>query len=85
MNNSLLGFSEVAGKAVWTIYNRRCQRRLMKMGYLEFLKKRPANAVTQPYCDLWHLYKLIRTRKPKVVLEFGRGVLNRDHELRVER
>jgi len=42
-------------------------------GCLAFLKARPEGAFMQPYGDLLLLYKEVRKRKPKVLLEFGSG------------
>lgn len=39
----------------------------------EFLSKRPKNSFPPDFCDLWFLYKTVRIRKPRIVLEFGSG------------
>ncbi len=38
-----------------------------------FVAKRPPNALPPDYADLWFLYRQVKARKPKVVLEFGSG------------
>ena len=49
-------------------------RRVLKnLGYLDFLEKRPPGSFSPETDDLWYLYRLVRSRKPKVILEFGSG------------
>lgn len=49
------------------------QYRLRKRGYLELLKRRPQHALGPDYADLWFLYRTVRRRKPKCIIEFGSG------------
>lgn len=39
----------------------------------DFHNKRPENAISPDFCDLWILYKTVRSRKPNLILEFGSG------------
>jgi hypothetical protein len=47
--------------------------RLRRHVSLEFLKKRPPGAFRPDYADLWFLYRLIRKKKPRCILELGGG------------
>ena len=49
------------------------KRALETRGYLDFLSKRPPEALAPVPADLWSLYKLVRSRKPKMMFEFGSG------------
>ena len=40
---------------------------------LDFLSLRPNHAYEPDFSDFWFLYKTVRRRKPRVVLEFGSG------------
>ena len=51
----------------------RSRRELEQRGYLDFAKKRPPDAFPPDAADLWYLYRLVRTHKPLVILEFGSG------------
>ena len=37
------------------------------------VRDRPAGAIRPEWADLWYLYRLVRTMKPGVILEFGSG------------
>ncbi len=39
----------------------------------DFLTARPAEAFPPDYADLWFLYRTVRRRRPRLVLEFGSG------------
>ncbi len=52
---------------VWARYQ------LWRRSCLAFLPQRPPAAIPPDFDDLWFLYRLIRTRRPKTVLEFGSG------------
>jgi hypothetical protein len=47
--------------------------RLRRRGYLRFFALRPPNAFPPHFTDLWQLYRLVRHRRPRVILEFGSG------------
>jgi hypothetical protein len=53
------------------------KRRLDRCGVLDalaaFVAKRPKGSFKPDYADLWYLYKMVRKRKPRTVLEFGSG------------
>jgi hypothetical protein len=38
-----------------------------------FNSGRPFNAFAPDYADLWFLYRMVRKRKPRIILEFGAG------------
>jgi hypothetical protein len=54
-----------------------CRRKLAQYGALniiaEFTTKQGTKAALPNYHDLWNLYRTVRKRKPKTVLEFGSG------------
>ena len=54
-----------------------CAALLGKQGVLGLLKqfssRRPRDAFTPDYVDLWYLYEHIRTARPKAILELGSG------------
>jgi hypothetical protein len=49
------------------------RRELAARGYLALFARRPSEAKPPVWSDLWFLYRTVRERKPKVVLEFGSG------------
>ncbi|HEX8914853.1 MAG TPA: class I SAM-dependent methyltransferase [Humisphaera sp.] len=49
------------------------ERQLRRHGLLAPFAGRPADAFKPDYADLWYLYKLVRSRRPECVLEFGAG------------
>ncbi|MGI9175445.1 MAG: hypothetical protein ACR2GR_09035 [Rhodothermales bacterium] len=53
-------------------------RRLEQSGVTPFIDEfhatQPGHAIPPCYRDLWFLYKSVRTRRPKVVWEFGSGI-----------
>lgn len=51
----------------------RSRRALQARGYLDFLAKRPPDAIPPEPADLWYLYRLVRRTKPRMILEFGSG------------
>lgn len=53
------------------IYNKWGKFRLRQ--YIHLFQVRPPEAIQPDYSDLWFLYKIVRKRKPKVILEFGSG------------
>jgi hypothetical protein len=71
--------------AVWTFKSERirtyinhlcqlwAQHQLHKREYLDFLRIRPLHAIPPDFADLWFLYKTVRRRKPRCILEFGSG------------
>lgn len=46
---------------------------LSRLKYDTLLQGRPESAIPPVWPDLWFLYRKVRIRKPKVVLEFGSG------------
>ena len=54
-------------------YRRWANYQLSKRGYLDFLPSRPPHAYLPDFSDLWFLYKTVRDRKPRCILEFGSG------------
>lgn len=46
---------------------------LARRDYVKLFDRRPKEAHKPNWIDLWSLYKMIRRRKPKNVLEFGSG------------
>jgi len=40
---------------------------------LDFMKNRPPDAFAPDWADLWFLYKIVREKKPRCILEFGSG------------
>jgi len=54
-------------------YQRWAYYQLNRRGYLDFLKSRPPHAYAPDFSDLWFLYKTVRDRKPRRILEFGSG------------
>lgn len=60
------------GLTLWAKFHFRPSTNLGKV-LAEFQSKRPAKALPPDYADLWFLYKEVRRRKPRVVLEFGGG------------
>lgn len=55
------------------IYRRFGAVELGRRGYLNFLRHRPPNSIRPDCADLWFLYRLVRKRRPRCVLEFGSG------------
>ena len=49
------------------------KRKLAAKMNLDFLSLRPNHAYEPDFSDFWFLYKTVRRRKPRVVLEFGSG------------
>lgn len=49
------------------------RRRLDALGYLSLFEHRPADAKPPVCSDLWFIYRQIRERRPRLVLEFGSG------------
>ena len=49
------------------------RRELAARGHAGLFDRRPAEAKPPVWSDLWFLYRTVRERKPKVVLEFGSG------------
>ena len=47
--------------------------RLSREVALDFLSKRPPNAIPHDFSDLWFLYRTVRLKRPRIVLEFGSG------------
>jgi hypothetical protein len=47
--------------------------KLDRLHYVSLLASRPPQAIAPVWSDLWFLYRTVRARKPKVVLEFGSG------------
>jgi hypothetical protein len=45
----------------------------MRLPHVELVKGAPKSAFPPEWHDLWFLYKAVRARKPKLVLEFGSG------------
>lgn len=43
------------------------------VGLREFVAKRPAAALPPDFADLWFLYRTVRRRQPRVIVEFGSG------------
>ena len=68
-------------KNLFTVYrkagliylNAQGRRALAARGYDRLFDARPAHAYPPVWSDLWLLYRLVRTFKPKVMLEFGGG------------
>lgn len=54
-------------------YQKWAHRQLDRRGYLDFLASRPRAACAPDFSDLWFLYKVVRNRKPRCILEFGSG------------
>jgi hypothetical protein len=52
---------------------KRSKKELDRRGLLALLSNRPKSAYPPDYVDLWFLYRLVRKRKPRCVLEFGAG------------
>lgn len=65
--------SAKVAKLVRPSYTRWCKSQLERRGLLELLENRPTSAYAPYYEDLWLLYRLIRERQPRCVLEFGAG------------
>ncbi|MEQ9641918.1 MAG: hypothetical protein RIM84_17980 [Alphaproteobacteria bacterium] len=53
--------------------DRQGRRALAVRGHAGLFDRRPAEAKPPVWSDLWFLYRKVRERKPKVVLEFGSG------------
>jgi hypothetical protein len=51
----------------------RSTRALQARGYLDFLARRGPDAMEADTADLWYLYRLVRRKKPKTIVEFGSG------------
>ncbi len=47
--------------------------RLRRRGYLDFAQARPTGALAPQGGDLWYLYRLVRERRPRLVIELGSG------------
>ena len=56
-----------------TMANAYGERRLRRLGYLDFVDARPAGALAPQGGDLWFLYCLIRQLKPRLIMELGSG------------
>lgn len=54
-------------------YRKWARHQLDRRGYLDFLAARPRAACAPDFSDLWFLYKVVRNRKPRCILEFGSG------------
>ncbi len=55
------------------ILNYRGRQRLDRLGFITLFDGRPPEAKPPVWSDLWAIYRQVRARKPKVVLEFGSG------------
>lgn len=51
----------------------RSRRALQARGYLDFLARRGPDAMAADTADLWYLYRLVRRKKPKTIIELGSG------------
>ncbi len=51
----------------------RAKRQLHSRHYTHLFATRPAHALAPDYADLWFLYRTVKARKPRCVLEFGSG------------
>ena len=49
------------------------KRQMDRLGLSALLANRPANALPPDVVDLWFLYRQVRKRKPRCILEFGAG------------
>lgn len=54
-------------------HQRWSRHQLKRRGYLDLFSTRPAHACPPNYSDLWFLYRVVRQRKPRCILEFGSG------------
>lgn len=52
---------------------RRAERQLRRRGALDFLAHRPSHSIPPDFADLWFLYRVVRRRRPRYILEFGSG------------
>lgn len=50
-----------------------CEFGMKRRGFDRLLAQRPATAIPPNYVDLWFLYRLVKRRKPRLILEFGSG------------
>lgn len=57
--------------------NQLCQQwaehQLRKRGWIHFFEHRPSAALPPDFADLWYLYRTVRKRLPRCILEFGSG------------
>ncbi|HJO89547.1 MAG: hypothetical protein QF603_15305 [Alphaproteobacteria bacterium] len=60
-------------KAGLALLNSQGRRALDRLGYLSLFNARPADAKPPVWSDLWAIYRQVRERRPKVLLEFGSG------------
>ena len=60
-------------KAGLAVLNRRGRKSLAVHGYTRLFDDRPANAKPPIWSDLAFLYRSVRERRPKVIVEFGSG------------
>jgi len=61
------------GDAIKSCFEWKARWELARRGYLDFLKYRPQGAIPPDFADLWFLYRTVRLRKPRSILEFGSG------------
>ena len=52
---------------------RRSYRRLERLGLVEYFRDYPAEAISPKYHELYGLYRLVKKRRPKVMIELGGG------------
>ena len=50
-----------------------CKLALARRGYVSLFDRRPREAHPPDWSDLWFIYRMIRERKPRKILEFGSG------------
>lgn len=58
---------------MWKALSLIAESQLRKRGCLDLLASRPAEALAPDVVDSWFLYRCVRARKPRCVLEFGSG------------
>lgn len=67
-------FGSVYRRAGYEWFRWRARRFWRRQPWMrEFLQARPPQAFPADYADLWFLYRTVRSRRPRVVLEFGSG------------
>lgn len=55
------------------VYQLNAKSKMDHLGLSSLLTNRPSETIPPDFADLFFLYRMVRIRKPKVVLEFGSG------------
>ncbi|MDP6564888.1 MAG: hypothetical protein QF578_08690 [Alphaproteobacteria bacterium] len=66
-------FQAVIDGAVHAAVTLPSKRAMARRGYVSLFDHRPRDAFVPDWPDLWFLYRTVRARRPRVLMEFGSG------------